>query len=162
MTAEEKTKKVITYGSLGSSIGLVGGLIYAFKNKKSFWGYVGYGLLFSTIGYTALAVPAFVLIKEDKATDNKTKKDTTTSSDKTATTDNSTTDANLDAKKIITKEKATELLKFYANKKKEMEVSKYADGGKQAQLVLNSLKKSIEDGGWKVVEKDGKISAVKS
>lgn len=158
MTAEEKNKKVITYGSIGSSVGLVGGLIYAFRNKKSFWGYVGYGLLFSTIGYTAVAVPAFILIKEDKKSDDKTKKDTSESS----TTENSA-EPKPDTKKVITKEKATELLKFYVNKKREMEVAKYTkEGAITAQLVVDSLKKSIEDGGWKVIEKDGKITAVKA
>jgi hypothetical protein len=33
------------------SIGTIGGLYYAFKNKKGFWGYVGFALLGSVIGF---------------------------------------------------------------------------------------------------------------
>lgn len=153
MTTEEKTKKVYAIGAVGSSIGLVGGLIYAFKKQKGFWGYVGYGLLFSTIGYSVGAVPAFVFIKEDKTTDDKTKKDDTVIVD----------DKKEPTKTVITKEKATELLKFYINKKKEMSVAKYTpEGMMTANLVVNSLKKSLEDGGWKVIEKDGKTTAVRA
>jgi len=34
------------------SIGSLGGLYYAFKKNKGFWGYVGFGLLGSVVGYT--------------------------------------------------------------------------------------------------------------
>lgn len=33
-------------------IGLIGGLAYSFKKDSSFWGYLGYGVLFSIIGTT--------------------------------------------------------------------------------------------------------------
>ena len=33
------------------SIGTIGGLYYAFKKKKGFWGYVGFALLGSVIGF---------------------------------------------------------------------------------------------------------------
>lgn len=71
MTAEEKSKKVATAGYVGSSAGFVFGLGYAFKTKKSFWGYVGYSLLFSLIGGTVASVPAYVMLKEDKKEDPK-------------------------------------------------------------------------------------------
>lgn len=34
-----------------ATIGLVGGMFYAFKNNKGFVGYASYGLLFGAMGY---------------------------------------------------------------------------------------------------------------
>ena len=46
----DTSKRVKQAAGIGSTAGLTVGLIYAFKSKKKFWGYVGYGLLFSLIG----------------------------------------------------------------------------------------------------------------
>ena len=144
MTPEEKNTRVVQIGSAVSSAGMVAGLIYAFKKDKGFWGYVGYGLLFSTIGYTVGALPAFIFIKETKATDDK----------KTETTTTTTTTVKEPVVKhtivAISKEKANEIFGFWLKKKKEMETAKYSDGGFLANAVLDSLKKSLESGGWKI------------
>lgn len=66
MTTTEKDKKVFMASAVGNSLGMAGGLLYAFKKGKGFWGYVGYGLLFAIIGGTLTGVPAYVLIEEDK------------------------------------------------------------------------------------------------
>lgn len=46
--------KIMNITQISSSIGFIAGLGYAFKKNKSFWGYVGYGLLgsivFGTVG----------------------------------------------------------------------------------------------------------------
>lgn len=46
--------KIMSITQVGSSLGLIAGLGYAFKKNKSFWAYIGYGLLgsvvFGTIG----------------------------------------------------------------------------------------------------------------
>ena len=46
--------KILNATQIASSIGLIAGLGYAFKKNKSFWGYVGFGLLgsivFGTVG----------------------------------------------------------------------------------------------------------------
>lgn len=61
-----RIKKINNIASLGSSIGFVGGLVYAFNKKKGFWGYVGFGLLFSIIGGTMSGLGARALIKKQK------------------------------------------------------------------------------------------------
>ena len=67
MSLTDRQKKIMNISSIGSSVGLVGGLVYAFRGKKGFWGYVGYSVLFSIIGGTAAGVGAQILIKkEDK------------------------------------------------------------------------------------------------
>ena len=46
--------KILNTTQIASSIGLIAGLGYAFNKNKSFWGYVGFGLLgsivFGTVG----------------------------------------------------------------------------------------------------------------
>lgn len=37
--------KITSVTQISSSVGLLAGLAYAFKNNKGFWAYVGYGLL---------------------------------------------------------------------------------------------------------------------
>jgi len=37
--------KITNITQISSSVGLIAGLGYAFKQKKGFWGYVGYSLL---------------------------------------------------------------------------------------------------------------------
>ena len=37
--------KITNVTQISSSVGLLAGLSYAFKNNKGFWAYVGYGLL---------------------------------------------------------------------------------------------------------------------
>ncbi len=51
LTAEQKSKILtLTYIQGASSLaGMVAGLIYAYKTKRSFWGYVGFALLGSTV-----------------------------------------------------------------------------------------------------------------
>ena len=66
MTQEEKNKKVLVAGAIGSSVGLGAGLYYAFSGKKGFWSYVGYGLLGSILGGIATRVPAYIILKADK------------------------------------------------------------------------------------------------
>ena len=61
----EKSKKIMNASYIGGSIGFVGGLTYAFRKQKSFWGYVGYGILFSIIGSTVTGVGAFAIIKDE-------------------------------------------------------------------------------------------------
>jgi len=65
MSLTDRQKKIMQISSIGSSVGLVGGLVYAFRGKKGFWAYVGYGLLGSIIGGTVAGVGAKVLIKKD-------------------------------------------------------------------------------------------------
>lgn len=44
-----------------SSAGLVLGLVYAFRTKRKFWGYVGFGLLGSIIVGSAVGVPVSLM-----------------------------------------------------------------------------------------------------
>lgn len=61
----EREKKIMQISSVGSAIGLIGGMIYAFKNNKSFWGYIGYGLLlFPIVGGTVANLGARAVIKK--------------------------------------------------------------------------------------------------
>ncbi len=46
---------------IGSSIGFIAGLGYAFKGKKGFWAYVGYGLLGSIVFGTVSAIGADII-----------------------------------------------------------------------------------------------------
>ena len=46
----EALKKINNASVVGSSLGFALGLGYAFKQGKSFWGYVGFGVAFSLIG----------------------------------------------------------------------------------------------------------------
>ena len=83
MTQEEKNRKVMNAGMVGSALGMGGGLYLAFSKQKGFWGYVGYGLLFSILGGIATRVPTFVALKVDKpisevATESKTETETET------------------------------------------------------------------------------------
>jgi len=64
-TVTDRNKKIMNATSIGSSLGLIGGLVYSFHNKKSFWGYVGYGLLFSIIGGTVAGVGAQIVVKKE-------------------------------------------------------------------------------------------------
>lgn len=64
----EANKKVKNAGAIGSSIGLTAGLIYAFRGKKKFWGYVGYGLLFSLIGSGVASLGTYAVLKFKKPT----------------------------------------------------------------------------------------------
>ena len=66
MSLTERDKKIMNVTSIGSSIGFLGGLLYAFKGKKKFWGYVGYSILGSLIAGTATGIGARVIIKKDK------------------------------------------------------------------------------------------------
>lgn len=44
--------------SIASSVGFLGGLFYAFKNQKGFWGYVGFGILGSIVASTLYKIVA--------------------------------------------------------------------------------------------------------
>ncbi len=161
MTREEKTRKVITIGSAVSSVGMVGGLIYAFKKQKGFWGYVGYGLLFSTIGYTVGALPASILIKEDspkssiKNDEEIVKEEIKIDPNKTNKIDSNKPASNIIKKEIIvvkapiSEEKANQILGFWLKKKDEVAKSKMtADSLAMANTVMLGLKKALLEGGW--------------
>ena len=60
-----KNEKVQRAASVGTSIGNIGGLTYAFMKKKKFWGYVGYFLLFGIITGSLTYVASEILIKEN-------------------------------------------------------------------------------------------------
>jgi hypothetical protein len=63
----ERSKKIMNITSIGSSVGLLAGLGYAFSKKKGFWGYVGFSILGSIAFGTAAGVGAQILVKkEDK------------------------------------------------------------------------------------------------
>lgn len=64
----ETNKAVKNASAIGSLAGLTGGLIYAFRGKKKFWGYVGYGLLFSLIGSGVASLGAYAVLKFKKPT----------------------------------------------------------------------------------------------
>lgn len=63
-----KSEKVTNVTVIAGSVGLVGGLLYAFTKKKKFWGYVGFGLLFNVVGGTIGWVAATAVIKKDGPT----------------------------------------------------------------------------------------------
>jgi hypothetical protein len=62
----ERTKKIANASSIGGTIGMIGGLVYAFKTKKKFWGYVGFGLLGSIGGSLITNVAVRPFIKKTK------------------------------------------------------------------------------------------------
>jgi hypothetical protein len=68
MTQADKEKRVQNIAMIGSSVGMGVGLYKAYKGKKKFWTYVGFGLLFSIIGGIATGVPARIIIKADTPT----------------------------------------------------------------------------------------------
>ncbi len=63
-----KKKKVQNIGAIGATLGNVAGLVYAFKGKKKFWGYVGFMLLGGLVVGGLASVGANIAIKEDKST----------------------------------------------------------------------------------------------
>ncbi len=63
-TVPDRMKKVQFIASIGSSIGGVAGLVYAFKNNKGFWAYVGYSLLGSIVFGTLSGVGAELAVKK--------------------------------------------------------------------------------------------------
>jgi len=63
LTKEQFASKVNNSMAIGSSIGLMVGLGYAFAKKKKFWGYVGFSLLGSLMLGTGCAVVANVANK---------------------------------------------------------------------------------------------------
>lgn len=54
----KKLRTLVTIAYAGGTIGLIVGLIIAYKRKTGFWGYVGFGLLGSILigGVTKLAL----------------------------------------------------------------------------------------------------------
>jgi hypothetical protein len=67
----DNKKRVQNAAAIGSTAGLTVGLIYAFKSKKKFWGYVGYGLLFSLIGSGVASLGAYGYIATMKKAEPK-------------------------------------------------------------------------------------------
>ena len=61
-----RDKKINNITGIGSSVGFAGGLIYAFKKGKGFWGYVGFGILFSIIGGAGAKIIGHVVVPEEK------------------------------------------------------------------------------------------------
>jgi len=59
-------KKIMNITSIGSSVGLLAGLGYAFSKKKGFWGYVGFSILGSIAFGTAAGIGANLLVKKDE------------------------------------------------------------------------------------------------
>jgi hypothetical protein len=45
-TTNDKNRRIV---SIASTLGMVGGVYFAYKRKSSGWGYAGYGLLFSFV-----------------------------------------------------------------------------------------------------------------
>lgn len=62
----DRAKKIQNIASIGSSVGTVAGLVLAYKQKKKFWGYVGYAILGSLVVGITAGVTARVLVKEEK------------------------------------------------------------------------------------------------
>lgn len=60
----EKTKKVIAISGLFSTMGLLLGLIIAYRKDAKFWGYIGNGLLFMVMGSLIGSVGSTILIKD--------------------------------------------------------------------------------------------------
>lgn len=54
-----------------SSVGALGGLAYAFSNKKKFWGYVGFFILGSVAGSLAGTIIDNVVFKAPETTEIK-------------------------------------------------------------------------------------------
>jgi len=44
--ANDKNRRIV---SIASTLGMVGGVYFAYKRKSSVWGYAGYGFLFSFV-----------------------------------------------------------------------------------------------------------------
>lgn len=55
---QKKLNTLVTIAYAGGILGLIVGLIFAYKRKSGFWGYVGFGILGSVIigGITKLAL----------------------------------------------------------------------------------------------------------
>ena len=66
MSLTDRQKKIMNIASIGSSVGFISGLGYAFSKKKGFWSYVGYGLLGSIVFGTVSGIGARVIIKKDE------------------------------------------------------------------------------------------------
>ena len=71
MTKEEKTKKIATISSAMGTLGMVGGLYFAYTRQNKFWGYVGWALLFSFGASAISGAVSSLAIKEDSGTANK-------------------------------------------------------------------------------------------
>lgn len=63
---DARMRKIVNITSFGSSVGMVGGLLYAFNKKKGFLGYVGYSLLFTIIGGTVSNLGARAILKPEE------------------------------------------------------------------------------------------------
>jgi hypothetical protein len=55
--------KITNITQIASSVGLLAGLVYAFKNNKGFWAYVGYGMLGSIAFGLSANITSKILIK---------------------------------------------------------------------------------------------------
>ncbi len=75
--AKTKAEKMANVAWIVGSLGFIAGLIYAFKTKKSFWGYVGYSFLGSTVLGTLGAVGGAIFIPKDSSNFSGGKKNTT-------------------------------------------------------------------------------------
>ena len=67
----EKLTKIRNWQLTASALMTAGGLYMAYKGKKSFWGYVGFGLLGSIIGSSVAYGVGSIVIK-DKVADTTT------------------------------------------------------------------------------------------
>lgn len=46
---QKKLNTLVTIAYAGGIVGLIAGLIFAYKRKSGFWGYVGFGILGSVL-----------------------------------------------------------------------------------------------------------------
>ena len=78
MAKTEFQKKINTLAAIqsaGAGIGLLGGIMIAYRKKKGFWGYVGFMLLGSIAGNVAaglVTVPIYLNLSRENAQDNQT------------------------------------------------------------------------------------------
>lgn len=54
------------FASIGSAIGFPGGLFFAYKRQSGFWGYVGWSMLFSIVGYAVGSGVDSVMVEAKK------------------------------------------------------------------------------------------------
>ena len=65
---KNKLEKVYNIGWAVGTVGFIGGLAYAFINKKHFWGYVGFSMLGSIV-FTSLGMLAgYLIVPKDTTT----------------------------------------------------------------------------------------------
>lgn len=152
LTPEQKSKILnLTYIQSGSSLaGLVAGLIFAYKKKKGFWGYVGFGILGSMIfGGVAwiVTIPMkkkIVMSIDTNGSSNKSEQPVS-ANDSASSPNMSVDDAKAIAKAISDKVRSAKSSRLSAEARAEL------------QKEINSMTDSLKQAGFSLVRtKDGK------